>query len=236
VLVDADDVAAGVAQRLGLGLWPNIRAASDAYHEAPDRLTGTLTRFPPGGFGGSFEVLPGLSNPGDWSSVRPAEVVGVVRDLSRVRNHVVVNIGPCVENLAWLGEPERYGVARGVLAAADLILVVGVPTPVGVARLLGWLVAARELAGGTPIHVVLNRTPSGSFKRAEVEEELRRTAEPASVSFLPSDPRVEAAAWEGTLPEGGPFRKAVGALAGGAVPLVAPSLGPKRGWIRRLRR
>jgi MinD-like ATPase involved in chromosome partitioning or flagellar assembly len=236
VLVDADDVMPAIAQRLGIPLWPNIRAAVDAYREAPGRLTETLVPFPPGGFGGSFEVLSGLSNTSDWSSLRPSEVVGLVRDLARVRHQVVVNTGPCVENLAWLGEPERYGVARRLLAAADLIIAVGFSTPVGVARILAWLTAVREMAKDIPVHLALNRTPPGSFKRTEVEEELRRTAEVMSVSFLPNDPRVEASAWEGTLPDRGPFRKAIEALVGEAVPRLVPARTGKRRRIRRLRR
>lgn len=72
------------------------------------------------------------------------------------------------------------------------------------------------------MHVVFNRAPSGSFKQAELEEELRRAGTPASVRFVPADARVEVAAWEGGLPEPGPFRKAVALLATAALPLLAP--------------
>lgn len=236
VLVDADDVAPSVAQRLGLGLWPNIRAAVEAYHESPDRLQSTLVAFPPGGLGGSFEVVPGLSSPRDWSALRPAEVVGVVRDLAGSRHHVIVDVGGRVEDLAWLGEPERHGVSRGLLAAADAVVAVGIPTPVGVARVLAWVADVQGITDGIPIHVVFNRTPSSSFKRTEVEDELRAACTPASVHFVPADPRVDGAAWAGAVPEPGPFRKAVARLAEGALPMLAPATGRKRSLLKKARR
>lgn len=232
VLVDADDVQASIAQRLGLPVWPNIRAAVDAFHEAPDRLAGALTAFP----GGAFEVLCGLSNPSDWSMLRPAEVVGVCRDLAGLRHHVIVNVGPRVEDLGWLGEPERYGITRGLLATADVLIGVGLPSPVGVARLLAWIAEVRAITNGNPAHLVLNRSPGGGFRRAEVDEELKRAAFPASVTFVPEDPRVGAAAWEGSLAEHGPFRKAMATLAEAALPVFVPPERSRRRWVRRLRR
>jgi MinD-like ATPase involved in chromosome partitioning or flagellar assembly len=232
VLVDADDVRASVAQRLGLPVWPNIRAAVDAFHEAPERLPWTLTPHPAGG----FEVLCGLSNPADWSMLRPAEVVGVCRDLAALRHHVVVNVGPGVEDLGWLGEPERFGVTRALLAEADVLVGVSVPTPVGVARLLAWISEVRSLTDGRPAHLVLNRAPAGRFRRAEVEEELRRAGSPASVTFLPEDPRVGTAAWEGRLPEPGPFRRAVASLAEAALPVFVAPQRRRRRLLGRLTR
>lgn len=232
VLVDADDVAASVAQRLGLPVWPNVRAAVDAFHEAPERVPEALTPFAAGG----FEVVCGLSNPADWSVLRPAEVVGLCRDLAGLRHHVVVNVGPAVEDLGWVGEPERYGVTRELLRAADAVVGVGVPTPVGVARLLAWTAEVQALRGGRAPHLVLNRTPRGTFRRAEVEEELRRACSPASVTFVPEDPRVGAAAWEGTLPEPGPFRRAVAGLAEAVLLLFVVQERRRSRWARGLRR
>ncbi len=232
VLVDADDVRASVAQRLGLPVWPNIRAAVDAFHEAPERLPEVLTPYA----GGGFDVVCGLSNPADWSMLRPAEIVGVCRDLARLRHHVIVNVGSEVEDLTWLGEPERYGVTRALLAEADVIVAVGIPTPVGVGRVLAWLAAVRALTDGKPTHLVLNRAPGGRFRRAEVEEELRRAGAPAPVTFVPEDPRVWTAGWEGTLPEPGPFRKGVAALAEAALPVFVAPERCRPGLLRRLTR
>jgi hypothetical protein len=64
-----------------------------------------------------------------------------------------------------------------------------------------------------PVHVVVNRMPPEPFMRAEWAGELERTFTPASLSFLPYDRRVGAAAWNGRLPDRGPFQREVRRLA-----------------------
>jgi Flp pilus assembly CpaE family ATPase len=85
--------------------------------------------------------------------------------------------------------------------------------PVGVTRLFGWITDVRALNGGAPVHLVVNRAPRDAFRKAELDQEIRRTFEPESLSFLPHDPRVEAAAWSGELVAHGPYAKAVAELA-----------------------
>jgi hypothetical protein len=86
-------------------------------------------------------------------------------------------------------------------------------TPVGVTRLLGWVSDVRALNAGATIHLAVNRAPRDAFRKAELEQEIRRTFDPASLVFLPHDPRVEAAAWSGTLVAYGPYARAVAELA-----------------------
>src|SRR5207253_5608659 len=97
----------------------------------------------------------------------------------------------------------------------DATDVVGVApaTPVGVTRLLGWVGEVRALNAGAAIHLAINRAPRDAFRKAELEHEIRRTFDPASLVFLPHDPRVEAAAWSGTLVAYGPYARAVAELA-----------------------
>lgn len=209
VLVDAEDVAPSLAQRLGAPPIPNIRTAIDALEHRGGEVDKALLPIPAGG----FELLAGLANPADWAQVRPQEVVDVAAELTRGRAHVVLNVGPMLEDLSRLGAADRYGISRGVIAAADVIVGVSVPTPVGVARLLAWVAEVAALAPGIPLHVAMNKASASRFVRSEVENEIRRSYAPATLHFLPFDDAVESAGWRGELVGAGGFTKAVAELA-----------------------
>ncbi len=53
----------------------------------------------------------------------------------------------------------------------------------------------------------MNRMPPDRFLRAEWTKELLRTFTPVSLTFLPFDPGIPKAAWDGRLPDRGPFLK-----------------------------
>lgn len=231
VLVDVDEVAPSVAQRLGLRLYPNLRAAVDVVEQRTGDLLATLTP----AVSGRLAVLVGLSHGRDWNHVRPGEVVDVLARLRAVATHVVANAGPLVEDTRAEGGQRRFGQTRAVVSAADTIVGVGLATPVGLTRVLEWVAAVRTLNGPAPLHLVLNRAPAGAFQRREIEAELQRTFAPASLTLLPPDPRVPAAAWAGRAVEDGPFRRGVAALAATALP-AAPAAAVHRrraGGVRR---
>ena len=209
LLVDADEVAPSLAQRLGLPPIPNIRTAIDALFHGAGRLHDALLPMAAGG----FELLAGLANPADWSQVRPQEAAEVVGELRGLRDHVIVNVGAHTEDLARHGGADRYGVTREVLGGADSVVGVGVATPVGVARLVSWIADVVLLAPGRPVHLVVNKAPASRFVRGEVEAEILRNFAPASLTVLPLDPAVEKAAWRGELVGPGPFTRAVEGLA-----------------------
>jgi MinD-like ATPase involved in chromosome partitioning or flagellar assembly len=223
-VVDADDLAPSLAQRMGLGLYPNLRAGIQAVEEGTGDLDRALVRVREGG----FDAMAGLSRPRDWAAVRPFEVAEMIRSLALIRQQVVVNAGPCLEDLAWLGQPERFGIARHLVGLADSLVVVGRADPVGVKRLLEWLAEARTLSPGTPIHVVINFAGRGTFKRGEIEDEIRRAVPPATLAFVPADERVREAAWAGTPVARGPFTRAVDRLVQTAIPRVSPPARTKR--------
>jgi MinD-like ATPase involved in chromosome partitioning or flagellar assembly len=210
VLVDADEVAPSLAQRTGLPLVPNIRNAVDAIEQRVGSLHETLTPLP----GDEPEVLCGLSNPGDWVHVRPGQVADVIGELAQHCRQVVVNAGPRAEDVTASNGLARYGITRLMLTAADQIVLVAAPNPVGVARLLDWVVRFKAVDRSKPVRVALNRTPSGAFYRRELEREIYRSFIPTTLHVLPFDKRVEEAAWNGRLVPGGPFAKAVANLAG----------------------
>ena len=221
VLVDGQDVSPSLAQRLGMAPIPNIRTAIDIVLHGSGELADALLPVAAGGFG----LLAGLTNPADWGQIRAGDAGDVVQELRAQCAHVVVNTGPILEDLPGVGGPDRYGLTRALTASADVIVGVGSPTPVGVARLIGWVAEVATLAPGRPIHLALNRAPGNRFIRGEVEAEIRRTYAPASLHFLPHDEAVEKAAWRGELVAPGPFSKAVGDLveATGAGASPAPS-------------
>lgn len=226
-LVDADEVAPALAQRLGLAPYPNIRAAVDAVEDLAGELDETLTAVTHG----RFWALPGLATAADWPQLRPLETTALVAVLARTRHQVLVNVGHRVEDLPTAAGAGRYGSTRALLAEADAVVGVGLASPVGLTRLLDWTAEVQTLAPEATVHLVLNHAPRGSFKRQECGTEILRTVTPASLSWVPHDPRVPAAAWGGHTVPAGPFTRAVNGLATLALPRLAPPVG--RGRRRR---
>lgn len=215
VIVDADDVNPSVAQRLGLPLHPNLRTAVDALQHRTGGLLGSLT-FPRHA---DVEVLAGLSNPRDWIELRPTEVIDVIDALAAERANVVVDVSARIEDLSYFGGPPRYGLARAVIGRADRLCAVGLPTPIGVARLLAWIASARDIDADIPIHLVVNRAPKAAYVQGELQTELVRSYLPASLTFIPEDRRVESAAWDGEAVPSGVFLKGIQELAAAMQPV-----------------
>lgn len=231
VVVDVDEVHPGLAQRLGLPVLPNLRIAVDAARDGQRPLSDALLAVPAGG----FWALAGLADPAQWSEVHPGEVAEVIEELAAGCDVVVGHAGPVAEGPTDHGGADRFGMTRRVLADADRIIAVGVATPTGLARLTTWVADVRLVAPTTPLHVVLARAPKDGFGRAELAESLWADVHPASVSLLPADPRVEAAAWAGGFARHGPFTRGVAALACAVMPSVAVPVGSlrQRFWDRR---
>jgi MinD-like ATPase involved in chromosome partitioning or flagellar assembly len=232
VLVDADEVAPALAQRMAQPLVPNLRNAVDALERGVGSLEEALVALPERD--GGFELLCGLANPRDWPDLRPDSVAEVVGELAGTHAQVLVNAGPSVEEVTAPGGLARYGIARAMLGGADQLVVVAGATPIGLSRLLVWLGDHGDLARSKPLHVVLNQAPAGVFKRSELEREVLRSFLPSSLHLVPADKRVEEAVWNGHTVPSGPFQKAVQAL--GAELPVAPVTWSGRGrggWIGR---
>lgn len=195
-LVDADDVAPAVAQRLNLPLHPNLRTAMDYLLHDTGSIADTLHRHRDG-----FAVLPGLPNVRDWADVLSGGAIDVIAELATLSDVVLVNISSMVEQPATGARDEgRFGVARLVLGiATDVVLVAG-PSPMAIGRLIEWLADTQGLVGDLPLHIAVNRFEDGLFAKGEIEQEIRRVVKPGSVTFLPHDPKLAKAAWEGTLP------------------------------------
>ncbi len=216
VLVDCDENAPSVAQRLGLPLHPNIRTAVDVL----EHRTGSLDRVLHQVDGRGFVALPGLANVADWAEVRSRQVADVIRTLGLSRLHVVVNVGSRIEPSAFGEGLDRSAMSRTALGLADMVVAVGQASPVGVARLLEWTATAQPLNRERSMHIMLNRAPSDRFRRGELLQEVTRTYQPASFVFLPEDSRLSSAAWSGSVVDRGRFRKAIDRWAASFVPVV----------------
>jgi len=226
-LVDADDVAPAIAQRLDLPLHPNIRTAMDHVQHREGTVAGALHGHPTG-----FQVLPGLPIARDWMDIRLGTVLDVVTDLADITDVVVINISSMVEpGLTGPRDDGRFGVSRLVLAAADDVVLVADPSPVGTSRAIEWLADTRHLRGETALHLLVNRYSDSQFALAETRRELETAAGPASVTFIPFDSKLARAAWEGKLAPGTSFARAVEA----AVNHLTSARAGRRRWSRSSR-
>ena len=77
------------------------------------------------------------------------------------------------------------------------------------------------------MHLVLNRAPTDRYRRAELTAEIYRTFTPASLTFVPSDRRVERAAWDGRARPARPVHRRRGRAR--ADRRSAPRVPPPRG-------
>jgi MinD superfamily P-loop ATPase len=130
---------------------------------------------------------------------------------------------------------------HAALAAADVVLVVGTPDPVGVARLARALDEVGELTAGRPVHVVLNRwRPRLGIDEAEVRRLLAGFGAVAAFHVVPDD----ALAADRSLATGrmvheagpSPLARSFAPLADALFPAVAtsaPEPAPRRGLRRR---
>ncbi len=206
-LVDADEVAPALAPRLGLAIEPNLRSAIDAVEFGMGDLDAAVQWSH--SVGGA--VVCGLTNVASWSQVRPPEVLRVLRALGEAAP-VVVDTSSSIDDVGAASRG-RYALTRAVVTEADVVVAVGLATPVGIVRLLGWLADAQRLRPGLVAHVVLNRSGTEPFRRAELATELLRAYRPVTLYHLPEDKRVRSAGWAGTVVARGPFTKAVAIAA-----------------------
>lgn len=206
VVLDADDVAPGLAQRAGAAPHPNLRTAIDLIHHQGGDVADSLS------VDEGVEIIAGLAHGDDWAQLHTGEVEAVLAELRAVRDPVVVNVGAGLER-PLLGEG-RFGLARALVAKASVLVGVGLPSPVGVTRLIRWAHEAMVLAPEVRLVAAVNRMGRSSYRRGEVESEVTRAVPGVEIVFLPEDPRVAEAAWAGQVVGRGPFRRAVAKLAG----------------------
>lgn len=232
-LVDADEVAPSVAQRLALPIEPNLRTAIEAVEFGTGELDEALQDR-----GRGLRVVAGLPNVGAWAQVRPNEVLRALRALGRHGETLVLDVGPLLEDLTGVSRG-RFALTRAVIGEADELVVVGAASPVGLSRAVAWIADATLLATSAPVHVVLDRAPRDAYRRREIAAELERCFRAASCTFVPGDSEVARAAWAGTTVGSGPFTRAIDvladAVAGAATDVVTGGEGVRGRFGRRHR-
>jgi septum formation inhibitor-activating ATPase MinD len=205
VLVDLDEVAPSLAQRLALNLLPNVRTAIDVIQHGRGDIGRSLQKI------GEVSVLCGFTGGRDWTEIRAIELHDVLSELTRSFRFVVANIAAHLEG-GGVGDSEPFGPSRFVVKAADALVGVGLGHPVSVSRLIAWNIAAASLNPTAPRSLLINRSPKSVYRRGEIRLEVSR-ATGLPVEFLPDDDRVEAASWLGKPVSTGKFRRAVDGFA-----------------------
>ncbi len=230
VLVDADPYGGAVATQLGVvdemsGLLAAARLATAG--TLAERFAGVQRRVDAG-----LHVVTGLPRPDRWAEVRAAAVEHLL-EVAASEAHVVVDTGFSLESdggADFSGRPARNAMTLTALESADEVVVVGAADPVGLTRLARGLVELRDLVGGRPLHVAVNRSRSTlGWGEREVAGMVEGFARVASLHFLPDDrAAVDRALVAGrSLVElgDGSLRRAVDALVDAVVPdsRVVPS-------------
>ncbi len=200
-LVDLDVLFPSVAQRLSMPLQPNLRSALDAHRHAPMTLDEQIVQV-----SSRLSIIPGVVASTDWDGMRPDEVIMLIHTLLRSRD-VVANIPAFI---AAIDRPTQQ-LRRQVMKLSSDVVVVTVPTPLGVTRLIEWAALQADALPGK-LHVVFNRAPKSLYKRGESFDEAVQALKPASISFLAEDQAVLHAAWQGSLVKRGRFLKALAQL------------------------
>jgi hypothetical protein len=126
--------------------------------------------------GQSYELLLGLRRHRDWAALRPRAVAAALDGLRYAYGMVVADVDSDVEGEAECGSPDvqdRNTLARTVLAAADLVLVVGSPGIGGLHAVVGVLRDLHEMdVDESRLVPLVNRAPRGPRARAEVTKAL----------------------------------------------------------------
>jgi MinD-like ATPase involved in chromosome partitioning or flagellar assembly len=199
LLVDADTVGPSIALHLGLiddtsGLAAAVRAASRGRLD-PVVLAGLAVTVPAGP-----RVLVGLPSADRWTELRPASVDALLQCARETVPVTIVDVGFGVEggDLDWAdpGAPVRYGAARAALAAADVVVCVGRPDPVGMLRLIRGLPEIRNLAPTAAELVVVNRVRTRTEQQRVVDLLIDESG-CSHVVTIPDEPRAAAAAMAG---------------------------------------
>ncbi|HET7845881.1 MAG TPA: hypothetical protein VFL72_00190 [Acidimicrobiia bacterium] len=191
VLLDLNQPWPGIAQRLDLPLHPNLRTAVDLAHHSPARLREAIHET------GELAIVTGLANPGSGSEISGHELRSLVEDLAKCGfEFLVADLG------AIAGE------ATPGLLNFEVLLVVGGANPVGLTRLIRTV--EKLFSSAHPeIVAVVNRVAAGAHFRAEIRAELSRSLPGTPVILLPSDARIESAAWNGVIVDRGRFHRAI---------------------------
>ena len=193
LLIDADVYGGVIAPTLGLldespGLAAACRTAGSSRLDAAG-LAGLAWQLGP-----RLRVLTGIPRAERWPELRSSGIEAVLAAARGLAEFTVVDCGFALEADEELSydtvAPRRNGATLAVLAAADVIIVVGAADPIGLQRLIRGLVELREAEFGAPAWIVLNRVRDAVVPgkpEVELAAALQRFAGRSPAAFLPYD-------------------------------------------------
>jgi MinD-like ATPase involved in chromosome partitioning or flagellar assembly len=227
-LVDADPYGGAVAQQLGIldevsGLLAAARLTAGGL--LPERFGSVQRTIDP-----HLAVVTGLPRADRWVEVRSG-VVEHLLDVGRDHGHVVVDTGFSLEHdpaSDFGSRPGRNQMTLGAIEAADEVVVVGNADPVGLSRLARGLVELRDLTGGAPVRVVVNRMRATlGWSDKDIAGMVEGFTRLTGLHFLPDDrAAVDRALVAGrTVVESGDsaLGRAIGDIADELLPESAPA-------------
>ena len=222
LLVEAEEVAPVMLSRLSRspegGLPWALSRAAQGLPALPEALSPPRPGVP--GPVEHFDVVcaaPTIAQP-----INPFELERFLGEATLRYNYVLVET-------SWLaglgGARERPSSARAVLRLAASIVVLAGADPEGAGRLVQWKAAALAAGVSAPAFAAFGRARSSRYER----EHLRSVVESntgrhpfAGFAFLPEDPAVGRARWNGELVQRGAFFDAVRELAARSVSAAVP--------------
>ena len=187
-LVDADPYGGAIAQQLGIldevsGLLAAARLTAGGM--LPERF-GSVQRT----IGPHLGVVTGLPRADRWVEVRSG-VVEHLLDVGRDHGQVVVDTGFSLEHdpaSDFGSRPGRNQMTLRAIDVADEVVVVGNADPVGLSRLARGLVELRDLTGGAPVRVVVNRMrPTLGWSDKDIAGMVEGFTRLTGLHFLPDD-------------------------------------------------
>ncbi len=188
VLLDADPYGGGVAQQLGIldevsGLLSAARLAGAG--QLGERFASTTCAV-----GDRLTVVTGLPRADRWIEVRSTHLESMLHE-ARALGDVIIDTGFSLEDdpgSDFGARPSRNAMTLSSLGSADEIVVVGAADPVGLSRLARGLVDLREITGGSPVRVVVNKMRSSlGWSESEIAGMIEGFSRVSGLHFLPDD-------------------------------------------------
>lgn len=172
----------------------------------------------------NYHLLLGLRRHRDWVSIRPRAFDAALDGMRRAYNAVVADLDADLEGEAQCGSidvEERNLFARVTATRADAVVLVGLPGPKGVHRMVRVVEALAEHGiAADRIVPVVNRAPRSPRARAELTSAYAQLVRP----FFSSPPSVAGPIF---VPE----RRRLDDLIGAAALLPAAVVGPLSGAV-----
>jgi hypothetical protein len=218
LVIEANPMAATMAARLrrptGFGLGWALGLAAQDQPIFPGALTPAVG--PTGRGLGDFDVICQSSTPGGPSPSSPTHLHTVVQAALDRYHHVVVEIGPLV--LEPSPGLDRFAAGRSLLARADQVIVMAGADPEAVVQLGEWKAAARTLTVTAPCAALFGRIPRGKYEASHLRASLEATTGSQAghfvhIDFLPEDPHVARARWNGEMITRGRWFTAIAQIA-----------------------